>query len=258
MSYRSRLYNHRNAQAPDVQEKPFFTRQQEADKNKDKAAFFQSSGLAVGAPGDQYEQEADRAADKVIHHSGASPAVQKQEISSIQRLAVPKEEDEVSTNDQRMRQDREVQRKPDIHLCPECEKEKEKKGGSPAVQKKETEGGSTAPAHIAEAIQHTKGKGQALPAETLAYMNHSFGADFSDVHIHHDEQAAGMNQELSAQAFTHGGDIYFNKGKYNTSSTEGKFLLAHELTHTIQQGAVAHQGGEAAAQTAGTAVQNRQ
>ena len=44
-----------------------------------------------------------------------------------------------------------------------------------------------------------------------------------------------MNQDLNAQAFTHGSDIYFNKGKYDTGSKDGQKLLAHELTHTIQQ-----------------------
>ena len=58
----------------------------------------------------------------------------------------------------------------------------------------------------------------------------------SGVRIHtENEVAVQMSKELGAQAFTHGNDIYFNKGKYNPSSKEGKQLLAHELTHTIQQ-----------------------
>jgi Domain of unknown function (DUF4157) len=48
-----------------------------------------------------------------------------------------------------------------------------------------------------------------------------------------------MSRELNAQAFTVGSDIYFNRGKYNPSSESGKHLLAHELTHTVQQGAFA-------------------
>ena len=46
-----------------------------------------------------------------------------------------------------------------------------------------------------------------------------------------------MNQDLNAQAFTHGSDVYFNSGKYDTGSSEGQKLLAHELTHVVQQGA---------------------
>jgi hypothetical protein len=61
------------------------------------------------------------------------------------------------------------------------------------------------------------------------------GADFSQVKIHTGEEAAGMSNALNAQAFTVGNDIYFNSGKYNPASDKGKHLLAHELTHTIQQ-----------------------
>ena len=68
-------------------------------------------------------------------------------------------------------------------------------------------------------------------------MNTSFGIDFSKVNVHTDEDAAQMNHELNAQAFTHGKDVYFGKGKFNPENTEGKFLLAHELTHVIQQNA---------------------
>jgi hypothetical protein len=66
-------------------------------------------------------------------------------------------------------------------------------------------------------------------------MEMGFGADFSQVNIHTGSQAVQMNKELGAQAFTHGKDIYFNERKYNPYSNEGKHLLAHELTHTIQQ-----------------------
>ncbi len=67
-------------------------------------------------------------------------------------------------------------------------------------------------------------------------MESGFGADFSDVKIHTDSSAVDMSNNLNAQAFTHGNDIYFNSGKYDTSSTSGQHLLAHELTHTLQQG----------------------
>jgi hypothetical protein len=67
-------------------------------------------------------------------------------------------------------------------------------------------------------------------------MNRSFNADFSNVKIHTDGEAVGMNRELQAQAFTYGSDIYFNAGKFNTDTAAGKRLLAHELTHVVQQG----------------------
>lgn len=69
-----------------------------------------------------------------------------------------------------------------------------------------------------------------------SFMQGRFGADFSDVRIHTDGQAVRMNRELNAKAFTVGNNIYFNEGRYQPDSQKGKHLLAHELTHTIQQG----------------------
>ncbi|VXB29721.1 conserved hypothetical protein [Flavobacterium sp. 9AF] len=86
-------------------------------------------------------------------------------------------------------------------------------------------------------INTSKGCGSPLPQNTKREMESGFGADFSNVRIHNDANATKMNQQLGSQAFATGNNIYFNEGKYNPSSTNGKHLLAHELTHTIQQGA---------------------
>jgi hypothetical protein len=109
---------------------------------------------------------------------------------------------------------------------------KKKKKGAGAIQKKEE---TTASAAVAAEIEQQSGKGSPLPAAVLAEMNNSFGMDFSKVRIHHDNAAAKLCCELNAQAFTHGQDIYFNEGKYNPESDEGRLLLAHELTHVVQQ-----------------------
>ncbi|MEP6930657.1 MAG: DUF4157 domain-containing protein, partial [Flavobacterium sp.] len=74
-----------------------------------------------------------------------------------------------------------------------------------------------------------------LDKKTKKEMESGFGSDFSNVKIHTDASAVQMSQELGAQAFTNGNDVYFNQGKYNPGSQEGKHLLAHELTHTVQQ-----------------------
>jgi hypothetical protein len=74
-----------------------------------------------------------------------------------------------------------------------------------------------------------------LPAKILREMNKKFGTDFSDVKIHCDEEAALLTKALQAQAFTHGRDIFFNTGKYKPYDPEGQLLLAHELTHVVQQ-----------------------
>lgn len=86
-------------------------------------------------------------------------------------------------------------------------------------------------------LQSTKGGGSPLPADNRQSLESRFGADFSSVRIHTDTQAQNLSSGIQAHAFTHGGDIYFNSGKYSPDTSEGGHLLAHELTHTIQQGA---------------------
>lgn|GEM_PF-2124632 len=86
-------------------------------------------------------------------------------------------------------------------------------------------------------LQSTKGSGSPLPDSTRSFMENRFGADFGGVRIHTGSTAVQLNREVHAQAFAHGNDVYFNSGKYAPHTAEGGFLLAHELTHTIQQGA---------------------
>ncbi|MDH7444132.1 eCIS core domain-containing protein [Aquimarina sp. 2201CG14-23] len=117
--------------------------------------------------------------------------------------------------------------------CAECDNEGE-------VQKMEEEGIQTKSKNpnnsgsIESKLNNSTG-GRKLSGNTKNEMESGFGADFSQVNIHTDSNAVQMSQELGAQAFTHGNNVYFNEGKYNPSSKEGKHLLAHELTHTIQQ-----------------------
>jgi len=86
-------------------------------------------------------------------------------------------------------------------------------------------------------LHSSRGEGHPLPSETLGFMEQAFGADFSAVRVHVDHRAEQMNQELNARAFTHGSHIYFDRGQYQPSSSAGKHLLAHELTHVMQQSA---------------------
>ena len=78
--------------------------------------------------------------------------------------------------------------------------------------------------------------GRAMDNGTRSFMESRFSADFSQVRVHTDPTAVQLSSQISAQAFTHGNNIYFNSGKYNPATESGKHLLAHELTHTIQQG----------------------
>jgi hypothetical protein len=86
-------------------------------------------------------------------------------------------------------------------------------------------------------LNRSRGGGSPLSHSIKTEMESGFGADFSKVRIHNDSNAVQMNKQLGSQAFATGNNIYFNQGKYNPSSPSGKHLLAHELTHTVQQGA---------------------
>ncbi len=115
--------------------------------------------------------------------------------------------------------------------CAKCAEEEEQ-----VLQTKATGNsrGITSPALVTN-IQENKGKGQPLDKDTRSFMQPRFGADFGNVRIHSDHSAAVMSQHINAKAFTVGNDIFFNKGQYNPDGDIGKRLLAHELTHVIQQ-----------------------
>ena len=81
------------------------------------------------------------------------------------------------------------------------------------------------------------GSGSPLPDALRADFEPKFGADFSQVRTHTDAPSDQLNQSIQARAFTAGSHIFFRKGEYNPGSSAGKTLLAHELTHTVQQGA---------------------
>lgn len=97
-----------------------------------------------------------------------------------------------------------------------------------------------APAGVREALSST---GQPLDYETRARMEPRFGQDFSRVRVHTDARAAESAHAAGALAYTVGPDIVFGSGQYAPRTTAGARLLAHELTHTVQQGLAAHEAG---------------
>jgi hypothetical protein len=255
MSYSSRVYRQRNAHTHDEKNSDaFFGKQHDDDKTK-SGNFFQDR-LTVNKPNDAHEKEADAMASAVVNKSQAKPSVQQKNAGSVQRISSPAEDEKLSTNDARMKKDKDIQTKSENETDkekkkpvqkkddPEKEKKKpvqkmddagaEKEKKKPVQTKQEGNSGTASPA-LSSKIEGSSGKGTALPDKTLHEMNHAFGKDFSDVKIHNDSEAAEMNKELNAQAFTHGKDIYFNEGKLDTENTSGKNLLAHELTHVVQQ-----------------------
>ncbi|WP_010179371.1 eCIS core domain-containing protein [Aquimarina agarilytica] len=94
---------------------------------------------------------------------------------------------------------------------------------------------STGSNTIENKINNAQGGGNTLTEPTKAEMQLAFNANFNTVKIHTDTKAIDMNNQIGAKAFTYKNDIFFNKNKYNPTSKEGKKLIAHELTHVVQQ-----------------------
>ncbi|MCF6407758.1 DUF4157 domain-containing protein [Chitinophaga filiformis] len=161
--------------------------------------------LEVNTPGDRYEREADAMAERVMRMSAS-----RTPILHTQALMGPS-----------------VQRK-----CAQCEEEQKKVG---VMRKAEGGGGLQATPALGAKLAANKGGGSPLPDGTRRFMENAFSADFSRVSIHNNSEAAAMSQSIQAHAFTHGNDIYFNSGRYSPHTQQGQHLLAHELTHTLQQ-----------------------
>lgn len=95
--------------------------------------------------------------------------------------------------------------------------------------------GSDPMPNVESYLRSSRGSGEALSPSVRAHLEPRFGADFGGVRVHTDSTAARVSQALGAHAFTYGRDIYFADGQYNPQSASGRWLLAHELTHTVQQ-----------------------
>lgn len=155
--------------------------------------------LAIGEPNDKYEQEADATAARVVQQIHSPTPSQSQ---PIQR--------------QELEEDEELQMKP-------------------IVQRRENLGGGEASTDLESSIQSARGSGQALDANLQQSMGQAMGADFSGVKVHTDSQSDQLNKSIQAKAFTTGQDLFFRQGAYEPSSRGGQELIAHELTHVVQQ-----------------------
>lgn len=154
--------------------------------------------LSINQQGDKQEQEADVMADKVM----TTP--------TVQRKCADCEEEE------------KLQRKPFSEEIP-------------TVHRKEATSIPSVDPQTESAIYSSKGCGSVLPPQTRTAMEEHFSADFSNVKIHNDNTSSQLSLKLNAKAFTNGSDIYFREGEYNTDTASGLHLLAHELTHVVQQ-----------------------
>jgi hypothetical protein len=161
--------------------------------------------LTVGAAGDQYEQEADRVADQVMRMP--DPALARSSIDPTLTRA--------------------------LSLQPQCQGCEDEEELQRQPQDPQTETPSSGLDLVAATLSES---GQPLDANTRAFFEPRFGTDFSAVRIHNDTNAAASARAVNALAYTVGHNVVFNSGQYTPQSDSGKRLLAHELTHVVQQG----------------------
>jgi hypothetical protein len=171
-------------------------------KNAQKMAL--QPKLAIGDPNGKYEQEDDATAARGIQqiNSPTNDASTASLTQSVQR--------------QEMQEDEELQMKS-------------------LVQRRENIGGGEASTDLESSIQSARGSGQSLDANLQRSMGQAMGADFSGVKVHTDSQSDQLNKSIQAKAFTTGQDVFFRQGAYEPSSRGGQELIAHELTHVVQQ-----------------------
>lgn len=158
----------------------------------------------VNEPGDEWEREADRAADRfaLAGAAGASPPPPPTAPLRVQRCAACGRE------------------KPGVQrLCAECAARAE------------------ADIRFERYLGSLSGRGEPLPARVRAEFEQGLGTDFTGVRIHRDAAATDAARTIDARAFTHEQHIAFAAGEYDPGSAAGRHLLAHELTHVGQQGA---------------------
>jgi hypothetical protein len=201
--------------------------------------------LKVGKPGDKYEREADAMADRVMRMPAGEMTAQRQCAECQEELQMKPAESRVSNHIrmQPLEEEEEmlqamIQRQPmeeeEELMMPKLQMQVEEEEEEP-LQMKSKDGETNVTPALQNQLRSSKGKGSPLTQGTNHFMSNSFGADFSSVNIHTGNDAIQMNRQLGARAFTYGSDIYFNKGEYSPESSEGKHLLAHELTHVVQQ-----------------------
>jgi Domain of unknown function (DUF4157) len=188
------------------------------NNNNNNNSLFQSK-LRISQPGDVYEQEADRVAEKVMSmlsisffYSDAQP-IRKNETTTTGAKGIDKK-------------------------CAACETKEQEKIEISRKPLSTTTTNFEASDQVSNEINNARSNsGSPLDANTKEFMESRFGGiyDFSKVKIHTDEAAAKSSNSVNALAYTVGTDIVFGDGQYRPYTYEGRRLLAHELTHVVQQ-----------------------
>ena len=263
---------YRRRSKPANKEGAFFKKESKAEPTffgeASQDAFFQPA-TAVGqtmavqrkcADCEKEDKNVHRAADKKEEDKKLMRAEEKkEEDKKLQRAPEKKEEDDkkVMRAEDKKEEDKKLQRAPNkkeeddkkLQRATDKKEEEDKKvmraedKKEEEIQKKEA-GGATASATNASAyIGSLNGKGNALSPVSNQFFSQRMNYDFSNVRVHTDKEAAESAKSVNAKAYTIGNNIVFNEGQYNTESQEGKRLMAHELTHVMQQKS-AENGGE--------------
>ncbi|MEX0348078.1 MAG: DUF4157 domain-containing protein [Paracoccaceae bacterium] len=180
--------------------------------------------LTIGPPGDAYEREADRVADAVVTGRDAGS------ISSLGPGGLQRQEAEEEEEMQLQRQ--EAEEEEEMQLQRQEAEEEEELQAKPAGAR----AGPAASQGFAQRMGHESAAGRSLDAATRAQFEPRFGMDLSHVRLHDGAGAQQLSHEIGARAFTHQNDIYFAAGQYSPDTEQGQRLLAHEITHTFQQG----------------------
>ncbi len=148
-----------------------------------------------------------------------------------QREELPEEDEEDEEERKRLLQAKHdpalAQREPQLEQDEDEEERKKLLQAKPEVG---LEGGPVGD-ELAGRIEAQRGNGAALDDSTRAEMEGAFGTSFEDVRVHADGESQQLNRSISAKAFTTGSDIFLGQG----ASASDRSLLAHELTHVVQQ-----------------------
>jgi hypothetical protein len=219
-----------------------------------RPAHFIQTKLTVGAADDQYEQEADSVAKDVMKMPDTAQRAEEDELMTKRDVVQRAEEDELMTKRdivQRAEEDELMTKR--ISTIQRAEEDELMTKRISTIQRAEEDELMTKRAEIQRAeevdpmgsfevdndiegqISSTKGSGQALPDTAKGFFENRFQQDFSGVNVHTGSEADTLNRSLSARAFTTGSDIYFRSGEYQPDNSSGRELLAHELTHVVQQ-----------------------
>lgn len=194
--------------------------------------------LVIGAVDDPYEREADRVADQVSRMP--DPPLQRQDepeeegAGTIQPQPITARASSATTLRLKCATCNHEQPVHRRDADEELEDTISVPGGASAAR--ESPNVSMDASETTSAIDRARGQGGAtLPEPVRAFMEPRFGHDFSDVRTHTDPSAAALADNLNARAFTVGQDIFFGRGEFQPETPSGQRLLAHELTHTLQQ-----------------------